>query len=183
MTARRCLLLVLPALVTALVASDVAVTAARPGLSLTVDRVAISTKLGRKFTFRTTIANPGPSVATGVIAHLNVLSLGPAVYVDPEDWSSRRTRYLVPIRPGGSTTISWKLQAVNAGGFAVYVVALSHDGSTLLAAGRPVRLTVLERRTLDAGGIVPLVIGVPALLALVWLGLRLRRSRAAATQA
>jgi hypothetical protein len=117
-------------------------------------------------------------MARGLVAHLNVASLRPGVYVDPEDWSTSRTRYLDPIPAGGTATVRWSLQAVNAGTFAVYVAVLPQD-----AAGRPptvgraVRVTVAERRTLDAGGILPLALGVPAAVGVAAGGLALRRRR------
>jgi len=145
-------------------------------VSLTVDPTYVSTKLGRKFAFRSTIANPGATATTGSIAHLNVVSLRDGVYVDPEDWSSQRTRYLGPIGPGESRTISWQLQAVNAGAFAVYVVVLPNRGvAGAPTVGPAVRVAVAERRTLDSGGILPLALGIPALLGLLGVGLRLRR--------
>ena len=147
-------------------------------LGVNVDRSRIETELGHKFSFRTTIANHGPTAATGYVAHLNVLSYDRGVYVDPEDWSSERTRYLHPIPAGRTATITWKMQAVNAGHFAVYVAVVPQLGS----AGRPttgpaIAVTVADRTTLDSGGILPLALGVPALLAAAWLGLRMRRRR------
>ena len=50
------------------------------------------------------------------MAHLNVLDLRGDVYVDPEDWSTARTKYLDPIPAGGSTSVTWGGQAVNSGG-------------------------------------------------------------------
>jgi hypothetical protein len=40
-----------------------------------------------------------------------------------------------------------------------------------------VHLLVAQKKTLNAGGIVPLALGVPALLGLLALSLRLRRGR------
>lgn len=166
---------VLPLAGAVLLAGAAQPAAAAGPLSVKVDRATVSTKLGHKFAFRTTISSRGPSTASGLIAHLNVLSVRPSVYVDPEDWASHRTRYLAPIPAGGSSTIAWNLQAVNAGRFAVYVAVLSNDGRTLLGTSPSIRLAVAERKTLDAGGILPLVIGMPALLGLAWIGLRFRR--------
>jgi hypothetical protein len=153
-------------------------SAARASVSVTVDRTGVATGLGKRFALRSTVANTGPDEARGLVAHLNVASLRPGVYVDPEDWSTSRTRYLDPIPAGGTATVRWSLQAVNAGSFAVYVAVLPSD-----AAGRPptvgrtVRVTVAERRTLDAGGILPLALGVPTVLGLTAGGLALRRRR------
>jgi hypothetical protein len=41
--------------------------------------------------------------------------------------------------------------------------------------GPAIHLAVAERKTLNAGGIVPLALGIPALLGLLTLGLRIYR--------
>lgn len=68
--------------------------AASDQVSVTVDRSRIKTQLGRKISFKTTIANTASTATGPLIAHLNVLSLRSGVEVDPEDWSTHRTRYL-----------------------------------------------------------------------------------------
>jgi len=172
---------VLVALACALLLAAVAQAADRtPRLSVATDREQISTKLGGKFAFRTTITNRSSTAASGLIAHLNVLSLRDGVYVDPEDWSSRRTVYLDTVPAGGSVTTTWRMQAVNDGSFGIYVAVLPDTGDAVApATGPTIYLAVEERRTLNAGGIVPLALGIPAFLGLLSLslGLRVRRRR------
>jgi hypothetical protein len=146
---------------------------AAAGVSVRVDRTAISTSLGHRFVFHTTIANGGAASARGLIAHLNVLSLRNGVYVDPEDWSSHRTRYLAPIPAGGSVTLTWMLQAVNAGSIGVYVAVLGASGRPV--TGPAVHVAIAERKTLNSGGVLPLALGIPALLAALALAIRARR--------
>jgi hypothetical protein len=146
-------------------------------VEIRVDRTAVSTSLGRDLSIRTTIANRGSGPTAPLVAHLNVLSLRPGVYVDPEDWSSSRTRYLGVLPAGGSGTIDWTLKAVNSGTFALYVAVLPESGHAVPTTGPAVRIDVARRQTLDAGGILPLAAGMPAALALLALGIRLRRRR------
>jgi hypothetical protein len=148
-------------------------------LSVSVDRTAISTGLGHKFVFRTTIANQSATPVRGLIAHLNVLSLRNGVYVDPEDWSSHRTRYLAPIPAGVSVVLTWKLQAVNAGSFGIYVAVLSQSGAARPPiTGPTVHVSIAHRKTLNSGGALPLVLGIPALLGALSLGVRARKRTA-----
>jgi hypothetical protein len=148
-------------------------------LAVNVDRTAISTALGQRFVFRSTIANRSTTPVSGLIAHLNVLSLRSGVYVDPEDWSSHRTRYLAPIPAKGSATLVWKLQAVNAGSFGVYVAVLPQDGAARPPiTGPTVRVSIAHRRTLNSGGTLPLVVGIPTVLAALSIGVRARRRAA-----
>jgi hypothetical protein len=146
------------------------------GISVTLDRTAISTSLGTKFSFRSVVSNNGKSMARDLVAHLNVLSLRTGVYVDPEDWSSHRTRYLPPIPAGGSNTIDWRLQAVNSGSIGVYVAVLTRNGAPKPPTTGPVlHVTIADRKTLNSGGIVPLALGIPGLLGALALLVRIRR--------
>lgn len=166
MTRRRLLRAGLAVAVLAL-ASPAASLAGAPSVNVSVDRATVGTKLGRSFVIRSTIANRGAAPAVGLIAHLNVLSLGRGLYVDPEDWSSHRTKYLRAIPARGSTTLAWKLSAVNAGDLGVYVAVLPQSGRAVRPATGPlVHVTIADRRTLDAGGVLPFALGVPGLLAL-----------------
>jgi hypothetical protein len=155
----------------ALLFSGVAVASeAAASLSATVDRPRISTQLGRSFEFRSTISNSGPRAARGLVAHLSVLSLRDDPYVDPEDWSPQRVVFLDAIPAGGSRILRWRMTAVNAGTFGIYVTVLSRDaagGSARPAPNTPtVALRVTQRRTLNSGGILPLVIAIPRCSAL-----------------
>jgi hypothetical protein len=147
-----------------------------PNIQVTADRGKINIGLGGRFSFSTTITNRGSTPVRGLIAHLNVLDLTGNTYVDPEDWSTNRTKYLGPIAAGGSTTITWSGQAVNSGSLGLYVAVLDRQGSPRRPLMAPaIRMDVTARRTLNAGGVVPLAAGVPALLALLTLGVSLSR--------
>jgi hypothetical protein len=145
-------------------------------LAVAVDRSALSTTLGHTFVLHSTIANHGPDPVRGLVAHLNILSLDGSTYVDPEDWSSRRTRYLAPIPAGDSVTLTWKLQAVNSGSIGVYVAVLPQSGAARPPiAGPAVHVSIAEQKTLNAGGVLPLALGIPVLLGALALTLRVRR--------
>lgn len=152
--------------------------AALGDVSVTIDRSRVKTELGRKFTFRTTVANQASSATQSLIAHLNVLSLRPGTYVDPEDWSADRTRYLGTIPAGGSQTITWKIHAVNHGSFAAYITVLPQAVSDKRpTTGPAVEFDVTKRTTLNSGGILPLALGVPAFLGLLAGGVHYARRR------
>ncbi len=165
-----------------LIASLLALVLAAPAeaaVSVTNDRTTITTKLGHKFTFHSRIENRGTTPARNLVAHLNVVDLSGHTYVDPEDWSSQRTRYLRPIPPGGSTTLTWPMNAVNAGTIGIYVAVLPRGGAPVRPTTSPtLRLGIRERRTLNSGGVLPLALGIPGALGLLALALRTARRRA-----
>ncbi|HEY6607079.1 MAG TPA: hypothetical protein VIZ44_12055 [Gaiellaceae bacterium] len=153
-------------------------SAATNDISVTVDRQRVATQLGHKITFKTTIVNHASTSTGPLIAHLNVLSLRSGVEIDPEDWSTHRTRYLGAIPAGGSRAITYPVHAINTGRIALYVAVLPQVGSAQPpTTGPTVQLVVAKRDTLNAGGILPLALGIPALLALMAGGMQYARRR------
>lgn len=143
----------------------------------------LRTAVGRHFTYRPQLVNTGTTSTDVLLAHLNVASLTSDVYVDPEDWSSSRSKRVASLRPGQRITLSWDIQAVSSGSFDVYVVVLpdgrASSGSGPLVVSTPLHAVVAARRTLNAGGSLPVVIAVPVLLAVgvVLTRWRVRRAR------
>jgi hypothetical protein len=161
-----------------LVVALVAVAPATAGVAVRNDRATVSTKLGHEFVFHSRIENRGATAATGLVAHLNVVDLTGHTYVDPEDWSSQRTRYLAPIAPGGSTTLTWRMNAVNSGTIGVYVAVLPRSGAPVPpTTGPTVRVSIKDRKTLNSGGILPLALGIPGAIGLLALSVRSLRRR------
>lgn len=141
-----------------------------------LDRSTLSTRVGERFSFTSSLRNEGERPIPGLIAHLNIVSLDPDVYVDPEDWSTSRTRYVGAISARASIPLEWTVQAVNSGRFLVYVAVAEQPALARVTSGEALQLTVAEQRTLNAGGILPLAAALPAAL-LVLMGLAARRRR------
>jgi hypothetical protein len=153
-------------------------SAASPDVSVSVSRPQIATQLGHKVRFETTVENHASTSTGPLIAHLNVLSLRSGVEIDPEDWSTHRTRYLGAIPAGGSRAITWPVHAINTGKIALYVAVLPQvRPAQPPTTGPTVQLVVAKRETLNAGGILPLALGIPALLAFLAGGMHYARRR------
>lgn len=138
-----------------------------PVITLTADQLTVVT--GQTLSLESVITRPAGAQAG--VAHLNVTSLD-GVYVDLEDWTKDVTQ---PVGPDAESQLSWEVQAVNSGHFALYVVLIPETGSLVISP--PVHLTVTARQTLDTGGALPVAIAVPTILGLAVLATRLRTAR------
>jgi hypothetical protein len=149
-------------------------------LTVSVSKSEVSTLTGETFTFTSEIANIGSDASPPLIANLNFVAIDHSTYVDPEDWSSNRTVSVDPIAAGSSATQTWTVKPVLAGDVAVYVVVLPEPpalaGAGPLAASPAIPLHVEEHRALNPGGVLPVVLAVPALIAAAFAGLRVVRS-------
>lgn len=147
------------------------------GVSVTNDRSTLEIRIGQRFGFTTSVRNDGDLPVTGLVAHLNVLSVDPGVYVDPEDWSSQRTIYLDPVPAHSSAKLPWRVQAVNDGRFVIYVAVTTRSGPAPVVVSDGLRLSASARRTVNAGGVLPVAVGVPCALFLVMMLNAARRRR------
>jgi hypothetical protein len=144
--------------------------------SVELDRTNLSTSIGQRFSFTSTVRNQSDQPMPGVVAHLNVLSLDPAVYVDPEDWSSSRTSYIDVLPAHAADRLAWTVQAVNSGRFVIYVAVTTKQGTHDVVASNALRAAVAQRRTLNTGGILPLAVAMPTTVLLL-IGFAARRRR------
>jgi hypothetical protein len=155
--------------------------AAQGQVTVTWDRAHVTTQVGDHFIVRSHIVNASSGSTGAMLAHLNVASLTSDVYVDPEDWSSARTKTLDPLAPGSGHTLTWPIQAVNVGSFDLYVVLLPDGrgsaGKGPLWVSPPVHVEVAGRQTLSAGGALPVVLGVPVLIGVAAGATRMRARR------
>lgn len=126
-----------------------------------LDRDDVAATPGQKISFESTVRNTGDRPLHSYVAHLNILSTDKSVYVDPEDWSPKRTQFLDEIPPGGSTTLSWDVRAVTSGPILLFVSVTSPTAGTVSSSG-PLNMTVGGRRVVNAGGVLPLVLWMPA---------------------
>lgn len=150
-------------------------TAPGPGaLSVQLDRTHVDAGIGERFDLHSTIRNTTDHMITGAVAHLNVLSPDGSVYVDPEDWSSRRTQPLAPLSAGATRRLTWTVQAVNRGDIDIYVAVVASNDE--VDASPPLGVAVKAVRTINAGGVLPIGIAVPGVvLSLLVLAVRRRR--------
>jgi len=125
---------------------------APPAVLITQDRDSVSVSIGDRFSFSSTVRAPADASLDGLVAHLNILSLDPDTYVDPEDWSDARTQYLLEIPAGGQATLAWTVQAVNHGRFVVYVALARAQAGQPVLAGPGLRADVTAQRVINAEG-------------------------------
>jgi hypothetical protein len=166
----------------ALAVIPVAPATAQPtnSIEVTVDQPRLTAVIGDRITIRAHVTNSGSTASDPLIAHLNVASLT-GTYVDLEDWTAAPTQHVNPLGAQATTALSWDIQAVNAGRFDVYVVVLPNgptsSGTGPAVASSPTEVAVAGKRTLNAGGSLPVVIAVPLLLGGAALAARLRLRR------
>lgn len=150
----------------------------RSPLSVTLDTEQLVAGPGERIHFSSTIRNDEGGELAGLVAHLNILTTDPDVYVDPEDWSPQRTQYLGELGAGEQSVLEWDVRAVTSGPLILYVAVTDPESGTVTASG-PLHMEVRGQREVNSQNVLPLVAGVPAgvLVLLGLTGARRRRQR------
>jgi ABC-2 type transport system permease protein len=151
-------------------------------LQISIDRRYEVTKTGDEFDFQTKVKNIDPHKQSGpLLVAMNIVNLGSGQPVDPEDWSPERTQAIDSLKPGQASELTWTIESILKGDYLIYMVVTPKPvGSTSTSqpvASSAIHLTVKPHTRLNPGGIMPLAIGTPTALTVVWLGLRAMRRR------
>jgi hypothetical protein len=147
-------------------------------LTVVLDETELEVGPGQRIRFTSTLRNTSDQPVSDLVAHVAILTSDSNVYVDPEDWSPRRTQFVGRLDPGEDTELTWNVQAVTAGPVILYV-AVTDPGSDTVAVSGPLYMNVTGRRVVNSADALPLVTGVPAavLLLLGLAGIRRRQRR------
>jgi hypothetical protein len=127
--------------------------------------------MGEVPVFSGAITNFGATPLQGLVVYLSLISLKPGKEqpVDLEDWSADKTIRVDRLLPGATTRHRWKLRLIEAGEFGVVLTVVDPKELRPIVSS-VVRLNIRSKKLLDSNRILPVAIGVPALLSLIWAG-------------
>lgn len=152
-----------------------------PALAIEIDMTYKIVKAGDLTAFETVVVNDSSETISAIVVAMNIVNLEDGSPVDPEDWSDERTQLIEEIKPGEEIGLDWEVNAILEGDYAIYIVALpvpeSETQTSRPIATPAIHLTVEAHTEVNPGGVLPVVLGTPAALSLVWLGLIATRRR------
>ncbi len=121
-------------------------------------------KMGDQMLYRTTIRNAGTHPIRGGVAWLGLVQVDPGQEqpVDLEDWSAHKAVTIPVLAPDQAVATEWPMRLIAAGHYRVVVSAAAGDGA--LSPSPFVNLSVMEKPVVESGRVLPVALGMPALL-------------------
>ena len=131
-------------------------------------------QMGDHVLYRSMIRNAGAAPVQGVTAWVSLVQVDPGQEqpVDLEDWSAHKAVTMPSLEPGQTIATDWPVRLIASGHYRVVVSAAAGDGA--LSPSPFVNLTVRQKPVVESSRVLPVALGVPALLL---GGLLLRRRR------
>jgi hypothetical protein len=121
-------------------------------------------KMGDRLLYRSTIRNTGTTPVGAVLAWLGLVQVDPGQEqpVDLEDWSAQKAITVPQLAPGQAVTIEWPMRLIASGHYRVVVTAAA--GAGVLAPSPFVDLAIRQKPVVESDRVLPVALGIPALL-------------------
>ena len=122
-------------------------------------------QMGDRLSYQTSIRNVGAAPIEGIVAWLGLVQVdrGKEQPVDLEDWSAHKAVTIPSLSSGQAIQTEWPLRLIASGHYRVVVSAAAADGGPLTPSPF-VDLTVRAKPVVESSRVLPVAIGVPALL-------------------
>lgn len=144
-------------------------------ITVVIDPPTSSVVLGESVDLQVTVANGAAEATPNLVLHIDITSLDESGSVDPEDWTPTLSQSIGEIAAGETVVVDWTLQPISAGTFTSYAVALS-PGVDTIAASNVFEVRVIDQRSLNPNGVLPVAVGMPSIIA-VLLAMQIRSAR------
>lgn len=141
-------------------------------IQISIDQTYREVKTGDTTEFNTIVQYNGAKQSTPMLVAMNIVNLGKGDPVDPEDWSPERTQEVESLDPGESTELSWTINAILEGDYLAYMTVIPEPGGvgeTSQPVSSPgIRLVVAAYSPLNPGGVLPVALGMPIGLSVIY---------------
>jgi hypothetical protein len=143
-----------------------------PVLRVSLQAPAGGLKMGDTPNFLGAVTNLGPQPAQGLVVYLSLVSLAPGHErpVDLEDWSAQKAVRLDRLNPGATDFRHWGLRLIAAGKYGVALTVVDPREPRPIVSDL-VPFEVQPKATLVTGRVLPVALGEPLLIMLLWGGM------------
>ncbi|MGB8657524.1 MAG: hypothetical protein WCE90_07030 [Candidatus Zixiibacteriota bacterium] len=127
----------------------------------------LSGTAGDYVTVNAQIKNTSQQPITDITTYLSLVDTQNKLPVDLEDWSAEKGLYIGTIEPDQILPLNWKIHFVKAGTYWLIIVAI-YAGSEIPQVSSITSLQVNPKRNLNPGQVLPVALGTPIVLILIF---------------
>jgi hypothetical protein len=168
------LLIILPAMIVHLAS----VYAATP-LTVAIDPPSIQANMGEKITYTGTITNNSDKSVKNIIAYISLANVteGKEAPMDLEDWSANKAIKVDSIPTHGTYEGKWPMRLIDSGSYVAYITVVDKNDNTPVSSTMS-HLEIQRVISLNPNNVLPIALGEPILIGLVFLFITIKRRKA-----
>jgi hypothetical protein len=127
----------------------------------------LSGTAGDYVTVKAQITNTSQQPITDITTYLSLVDTQNKLPVDLEDWSAEKGLYIGTIEPDQILPLNWRIHFVKAGTYSLIIVAV-RAGSEMPQVSGITSFHVNPKRNLNPGQVLPVALGMPIVLILIF---------------
>lgn len=141
--------------------------AAASGVRIEIGTTRVDSLTGDAITLHTQVTNDAATPTGATLVYLSLVDITQGLPVDLEDWTANRSVSIPTMAAGETLSQTWTLKAIQKGDYVVYVVAMPNatTGDAPPVTSSAIHIHVTQRTNLNPGGVLPIVVGTPIVLA------------------
>jgi hypothetical protein len=147
-------------------------------ISVSINPPSIQANMGDKITYVGTIANNSDKAVNNLIAYISLANVTPGKEspMDLEDWSANKAIRVDSIAPHGTYAGQWPMRLIDSGSYVAYITVVDKDDNTPLSSMMS-RLEIKRVLRLNPHNVLPVAIGEPVALGMVFMLVAFRRRK------
>jgi hypothetical protein len=147
-------------------------------VTVSIDPLSIQANMGDKITYTGTITNNSDNVANNIIAYISLVNVtqGQESPMDLEDWSANKAIKVDAIPPHGIYEGKWPMRLIDSGSYVAYVIVVDKNNDIPVSSAVS-RLEIKRVLRLNPNNVLPVALGEPLLLGIVFMIISFRRKK------
>jgi hypothetical protein len=138
----------------------------------------IQANMGDKINYTGTIINNSDRAVNNIIAYISLANVtsGKEAPLDLEDWSANKAVKVDTIPPHGTYEGQWPIRLIDSGSYVAYITVVDKNDNTPISSALS-HLEIKRVLRLNPNNVLPVAIGEPVVLAVVFVFVVFRRRK------
>jgi hypothetical protein len=147
-------------------------------ITVSINPPSIQANMGDKITYVGTITNNSDNVVNNIIAYISLANVtqGQESPMDLEDWSANKAIKVDAIPPHRTYDGKWPMRLIDSGSYVAYVTVVDKNNNIPISSAMS-RLEIKRVLRLNPNNVLPVALGEPLFLGIVFMFISFRRRK------
>ena len=147
-------------------------------IAVTINPLSIQANMGDTIIYTGTITNSSDAAVSNIIAYISLANItqGKESPMDLEDWSANKAVRVDTIPPHGTYEGKWPMRLIDSGSYVAYITAVDKNDNSPVSSMMS-HLAIKRILRLNPHDVLPIAIGEPILIGLIFAAIALRRRK------
>jgi hypothetical protein len=147
-------------------------------ITVSINPPFIQANMGERITYTGTISNHSDKEVANIIAYISLANItqGKEAPMDLEDWSANKAIKVDTIPPLGTYDGKWPMRLIDSGSYVAYITIVDKNNDIPISSTMS-HLEIKRILRLNPNNVLPVALGEPILLGIVFMFIYFRRKR------